>query len=529
MLHCPVVQCRLSSDKRLFIVIRGLEMGSEDLFHKCKIGRVRVGLYTTGLKAYWPQFAGLKERLEGYGRFVAGELSSVAGAEVFNFGLVDCSEKGIEAGEYFQRNLCDIVFQHIGTYVTSDSVLPVHQICKAPTVILNLQPSVQVNYAKTTTGEWLAHCNACPAPEIANAFNRAGIPFRVVSGLLGLGETPAVSMADETTAGRPEAVRAWREIREWVRAAHVKAALSRARFGFLGNNYSGMLDMYSDFTMLQGAAGIHVELLEMCDLAKRLAAVSDADVSRKLDEIKDMFEISEDSPSDPLAHRPTQEQLDWSARVAAAQERMVTDFGLDALAYYYHGADGNDYERLQSGFIVGHSLLTARGVPCAGEGDLKTALAMKICDILGVGGSFCEIVTTDYLRGTILMGHDGPFHLAIAKGRPILRGLGLYHGKRGSGASVEAKVKDGPVTTLGVTQTAGGRLKFIVTEAEATDDEIMTIGNTQTHVRLTTDPDTWYERWLMEAPTHHFAMSVGHNAALFRKVADLLGIPFSMV
>ena len=112
---------------------------------------------------------------------------------------------------------------------------------------------------------------------------------------------------------------------------------------------------------------------------------------------------------------------------------MVADFGLDALAYYYHGADGNDYEQLQSGFIVGHSLLTARGVPCAGEGDLKTALAMTICDLLGVGGSFCEIVTTDYLCGTILMGHDGPFHLAIAKGRPILRGLGLYHGKRGSG------------------------------------------------------------------------------------------------
>jgi len=492
--------------------------------HKSEIAKVRVGLYTTGLKAYWPQFAGLKERLEGYGRFIADELTGMEGVEVFNFGLVDCSEKGIEAGEYFQRNLCGIVFQHIGTYVTSDAVLPVHQICTAPTVILNLQPSVQVNYAKTTTGEWLAHCNACPAPEIANAFNRAGIAFRVVSGLLGLRETPAISMADEATADRPEAVRAWREIREWVRAASVKATLSRSRFGFLGNNYSGMLDMYSDFTMLQGATGMHVELLEMCDLAKRLSAVTDADASHKLDEIKAMFEISEDSPSDPLARRPAPEQLDWSARVAAAQERMVADFNLDALAYYYHGADGNDYEQLQSGFIVGHSLLTARGIPCAGEGDLKTALAMKICDLLGVGGSFCEIVTTDYLRGTILMGHDGPFHLAIAKGRPILRGLGLYHGKRGSGVSVEAKVKSGPVTTLGVTQTGDGKLKFIVTEAEATDDEIMAIGNTQTHVRLATSPDSWYERWLMEAPTHHFAMSVGHNAALFRKVADLMGV-----
>ena len=491
--------------------------------------KVRVGLYTTGLKAYWPQFAGLRERLEGYGKFIAGELAASGGAEVFNFGLVDCAERGIEAGEYFRRNLCDIVFLHIGTYVTSDAVLPVHQACGAPAVILNLQPAVQVNYEKATTGEWLAHCNACPAPEIANAFNRAGIPFRVVSGLLGLRETPAVSLADETTAGRPEAVRAWREIREWVGAASVKAALSRARFGFLGNNYSGMLDMYSDFTMLQGQTGIHVELLEMCDLAKRLADVTDADAERKLDDIKAMFEISEDSPSDPLARRPTPEQLGWSARVAAAQERMVADFGLDALAYYYHGADGNDYEQLQSGFIVGHSLLTANGVPCAGEGDLKTALAMKTCDLLGLGGSFCEIVTTDYVRGTILMGHDGPFHLAIAKGRPILRGLGLYHGKRGSGVSVEAKVKDGPVTTLGVSQTGDGKLKFIVSEAEATDDPIMAIGNTQTHVRLATDPDTWYERWLAEAPTHHFAMSVGSNAGVFRKVADLLGVGFALV
>ena len=486
----------------------------------------RIGLYTTGLKAYWSQFAGLKERLEGYGRFIERELVSMGDVEVFNFGLVDCQEKGIAAGEFFQRNLCDLVFQHIGTYVTSDAVLPVHQICKAPTVILNLQPAVQVNYAKTSTGEWLAHCNACPAPEIANAFNRSGIPFRVVSGLLGLHETPSVSVADETTAGRPEAVRAWSEIREWVRAAKVKTNLSRARFGFLGNNYSGMLDMYSDFTMLQGVTGIHVELLEMCDLAKRLASVSDAEVAAKLNEIKSMFEISEDSPSDPLARRPEPEQLEWSARVAAAQERMVSDFNLDALAYYYHGADGNEYERLQSGFIVGHSLLTAKGIPCSGEGDLKTALAMKISDLLGVGGSFCEIVVTDYLRGTILMGHDGPFHLAIAKGRPILRGLGLYHGKRGSGVSVEAKVKDGPVTTLGITQTGDGKMKFIVTEAEATDDPIMAIGNTQTHVRTDVDPDTWYERWLLEAPIHHFAMSVGHNAGVFRKVADLLGIAF---
>lgn len=224
---------------------------------------------------------------------------------------------------------------------------------------------------------------------------------------------------------------------------------------------------------------------------------------KKKAEIREFFLISDDKAADPLAQRPTEEQLDWSARVAAAQERLVREYRLDALTYYYHGAPGGAYEKLQSGFIVGHSLLTARGIPCAGEGDLKTCLAMKICDILNTGGSFCEIVTVDYEDGTILLGHDGPFHLAIAKGKPLLRGMGLYHGKQGTGVSVEAKVRTGPITNLACTQTVDGKLKFIITEALSTDGPIMTIGNTQTPVKFKKDPDSYMDEWFAEAPTHH--------------------------
>lgn len=92
---------------------------------------------------------------------------------------------------------------------------------------------------------------------------------------------------------------------------------------------------------------------------------------------------------------------------------------------------------------------------------MKTAIAMKICDTLGIGGSYCEIVASDFTDQTIIMGHDGPFHIGIADRRPILRGLGLYHGKWGSGISVEAKVKSGPITNLGITQTIDGKLKLI--------------------------------------------------------------------
>ncbi len=497
-------------------------MSSQTMERAKPILKARIGLYSAGLKAYWPQFPGLRERIEGYGKFIAEKLAPYA--EVHNFGLVDDETAGREAGEWFNARNVDIIFSHSATYYTSTTVLPVHQICIAPVVILNLQPAPQMNYAKTTTGEWLAHCVGCPVPELCNAFDRAGISYHTITGLLGLEKTPGISVTDEVTANRPEAKRAWAQIIEWARAASVKRTLTHARFGFLGNYYSGMLDMYSDFTMLQAQTGMHVELLEMCDLMRHLNEVSDAEVAEKRKDIANFFHIEGDSPSDPIAKKPTDEQLDWSARVAAAQERMVKGYDLDAMAYYYHGSEDNEYERLQSGFIVGHSLLTAAGVPCAGEADIKTALAMKICDTLDVGGSFCEIVANDYEVGSVIMGHDGPFHFKISDGKPVLRGMGIYHGKRGTGVSVEAQVVAGPVTLLGVTQVASGKLRMIISEGEAVKKPILMIGNTQTHVRFAVDPDTYMDNWFRYAPTHHFAMSVGKNAALFEKVASLMGI-----
>lgn len=489
--------------------------------------KAKIGLYSAGLRTYWGQFEGLRDRLMGYNSFIEKKLAAFG--EVYNFGMVDDPDTARDAGAFMNANNVDIIFLHSATYFTSSCVLPVSQICKAPVVVLNLQPAPQMNYDKTGTGEWLAQCVGCPVPEAANAFERAGIPFRCVNGLLGLDESPENAAADERSALMPSAVRAWREIEAWAKAAGVKAALQSARFGFLGGNYTGMLDMYSDFTLLSAKLGIHVELLEMCDLAVRLDKVTDGDARAMRARIEDFFEISGDSPSDPIAKAPTQAQLDWSAKVAAAQEKMVEDFSLDALSYYYHGAEGNAYEQLQGGFIVGHSLLTAKGVPCAGEGDMKTCAAMKISDLLGVGGSYAEIIAMDYLSNTMIMGHDGPFHISIADGKPMLRGMGVYHGKRGSGVAVEARVMKGPVTTLGLTQTKGGGLRLIASEGEALNLPTLKNGNTQTHVDFGMDLDEYMDAWFALAPTHHWALSVGHNAALFEKVADLLGIEFRLV
>ncbi|MCR5626711.1 MAG: L-fucose/L-arabinose isomerase family protein [Lachnospiraceae bacterium] len=487
--------------------------------------KARIGIYSAGLHTYWDQFEGLRNCLMGYNKFIENKLSEFG--EVFNYGLVDTEDKGREAGEFFNKNNVDIVFSHAATYYTSSCVLPVHQLCKAPVIILNLQPAAEMAYDKTGTDRWLAQCVGCSIPEISNAFNRAGIKFRAVNGLLGLDKTPDFAKADEVTADREEAIEAWKQIEEWCMAAAVKRTLSHARFGFLGGYYSGMLDMYSDLTMLSGQTGMDVEILEMSDLDAYLKEVGDDDKKEMLDKINDFFEISGDSPSDPIAKKPTDEQMDWAATVAVAQEKMVRDRNLDSVSYYYHGRDDH-FEEVQSGFIVGFSLLNAQGIACSGEGDIKTALAMKIADICGKGGSFCEIVAADFNRDTMILGHDGPFHFAISKGKPILRGMGVYHGKRGSGVSVEAKVRPGAVTTLGVTQTGDGKLKFNISEGEAIDGPILLNGNTMTHIKFKEKPAQYMDKWFVEAPTHHLALSVGHNAGLFSKIAELMGIDYKV-
>ncbi|NOY42799.1 MAG: arabinose isomerase, partial [Planctomycetes bacterium] len=259
----------------------------------------RIGIYSIGHEHYWNQFDGLLERLTGYGKHIADRIASWG--EVHYAGMIDGEAKARQAAEFFNQNNVDLIFCHAATYAMSASHLHIAQHCQRPVVVLNLQPTPAMNYEKTTTGEWLAHCVGCCVPEIANAMNRYGIDFHVVSGLLGLNETPHISLANEATAEHPEAIAAWQQIKQWVRAANAARTLREGRIGFLGHTYPGMLDMYSDFTMIQAQTGMHVETLEMCDLAKIAESVTDSEKQAKLEQVRQMFVLSEDSPADPLA------------------------------------------------------------------------------------------------------------------------------------------------------------------------------------------------------------------------------------
>ena len=226
------------------------------------------------------------------------------GGEVVSAGLVDTEQGARAAGDLFASSQVDLVLCHAVTYATSSTVLPVIQAAKVPAVLLGLQPTPTLDYAEIDTAEWLANCAACCVPEIAGALTRARIPYDTVAG----------TIEDDP--------RAWEKIGAWVRAAGVARSLRRARLGFMGHTYPGMLDLYSDFTAVHAQLGAHVEVLEIDDLGVRVDAASDADVTSKIEEIRSVFSFADPS-SDPLAGPVTDEQLDWSARVAVGLDKLA--------------------------------------------------------------------------------------------------------------------------------------------------------------------------------------------------------------
>jgi L-arabinose isomerase len=210
-------------------------------------------------------------------------------------------------------------------------------------------------------------------------------------------------------------------------------------------------------------------------------------------------------------------------------DRFVDQHDLDGLAYYYEGEQDSLTRRLVTNLIVGNSLLTAAGFPMCGESDLKTCLAMLIEDRLDIGGSFAEFHPIDFNEGFVLVGHDGPHHINIAEGKPVLRSLLKYHGKPGAGASVEFKIREGPITMLSIGVTGDGRFKFVIAEGESVHGPIPPTGNTNTRGFFRPDVRTFLKRWVAEGPTHHFALGVGHHASSLEKIAGILGIESAIV
>jgi len=464
-----------------------------------------IGIFGVGFHKYWPQFDGLLDELTHklnifIDRVKANEV------QVTSFGIADDAESAYAMLPKLKAANLDLVFCHMLTYATSASFGAIIRGLDVPIVLVALQPLKALDYSKASTYMQLCNDDFCAVPEFTGVAIRMGKkPPPVILGTL----------EDDPVADR--------EINEWCNIAMVLHDLKWARIGHFGHPIENMLDMHTDHTALTAAFGCHIVQTEADDLLELEYTVTEEEIHNKKIQILDLFETPEPK-SDPITEKLTEKDLHVAARVAVALDKFVDTYNLDGLAYYYEGEKSGSMCQLVTNLIVGNSLLTAAGFPMCGESDLKTCIAMLIMDRLDIGGSFAEFHPIDFNEGFVLVGHDGPHHINIADSKPVLRSLSKYHGKPGAGASVEFKIKEGPITILSIGLTASGRFKFILAEGQSVQGPIPPTGNTNTRGFFKPGIRSFLKKWVAEGPTHHFALGTGHHARTIQQIAEILNI-----
>jgi L-arabinose isomerase len=471
----------------------------------------KVGILSVGHHTYWDQFPGLLDEMHRKTRVLVNKVQA-NGVEAIDFGLVDNAQTAYAALPKVRASGIDLLMVDMVTYATSSTFgVFARELKDMPMVLIALQPRAAMDYKNATTYMQLCNDDFCSVPEFTGVAIRMGR------------KPPHMVLGHEQGDAEADA-----EIAEWCDVAKVLHDLKGARIGQMGHVLESMLDMHTDPTMFTAHFGLHIVQTEPDDVMRHYKKVTPEAIDRRKKEIAEFFDMP-DPKVDPVTTRVTDEDLTTAARVTEALEAFIAEKKLDGLAYYYEGEEGSDTRKVVTNFIVGNSLLTAAGFPMCGEWDLKTCVAMMIMDRLQMGGSFAEFHPVDFAEGFVLVGHDGPHHVNISDGKPVLRSLKKYHGKPGHGASVEFQLKHGPITMLSIGQTGNGKFKFIVGEGESVRGLIPATGNTNTRGFYKPDVRTFLKRWVAEGPTHHFALGLGHRSAAIKKVADCLGIECAVI
>lgn len=454
--------------------------------------RAKVGLLPTGHNYYWDQFPRLRKMgLSMYERLRAmlEPMADIVAPE-----LVDTPDKSREAGALFVREGVDMVLVFPFGYTPSMHMLPAVQALDVPIRLLNAHEDRCYDYAIADTTEYLHHEGVCCIPEFAGALLNIGRSFRVRTGPFG----------DR---------RLLRELQTDFDGAAAARTFRNLKFGLIGQTYTGMTDMPIDEHRLLRATGRMLVRPEVEEIEDAFARVTDSQLEEMFTYFRDTYVVDD---------TVTNEHMRFSAQVSVAFDEVIHRHDISAFGYYWWGErELMTQLRSQSGLAV--SRLAALGRPGVTEGDVKTAMAMKLLGLLGAGGMFVEYFAMDFDENSFLMGHDGPSNILLAQGAPRLKHLDVHHGKSGHGLGIDFDMQEGPVTLLNLTQfNAGDTFKLIYATGEIVAGSLLRIGNPNARVRVERPLHEFMDAWCQQGPSHHVAIGIGDLSSTLETFAEAM-------
>jgi len=459
---------------------------------KSRMPRPRIGVLPTGHFYYWDQFPRLKEMGQRMYAKLRGHLEKIG--DVIAPDLVDTAEKARQAGEFFRRQKIDMLLVFPLGYTTGMCLLPVAQAVDVPIRLLNAHEDSSYDYAAADTTMYLHHEGVCCIPEYAGGLVSIGKSFKVRTG-------PFASQ------------RLWHQVRADCVGSAAAGAFRAMNFGVIGETYTHMVDMPIDEHRLLRATGRLIVRPEVEEIEQAYRRVTDDQLQDMYRQFRQMYDVDQ---------TVTNEHMKVSAQLAVAYDEVIRKHDIHAFGYYWWG-EQPQVTLLRSQSALAVSRLASLGRPGVTEGDVKTAMAMKILDLMGAGGMFVEFFGMDFDENFIPMGHDGPANINVCEGRPKLQHLDIHHGKSGHGLGIDFQVAQGPVTLVNLTQfDAGDTFKLIYTIGEIVGGEVLNLGNPNCHVRVAKPIHQFMDDWCRHGPSHHIAMGIGEHSEALEAFAEAM-------
>jgi L-arabinose isomerase len=408
--------------------------------------------------------------------------------------LVDSPEKAQRAGEIFRRQQVDLVLVFPFGYTPSMNMVPAVRGLDVPIRLLNAHEDRSYDYANADTTLYLHHEGVCCIPEFSGALVNLGKRFRVRTG----------HFADS---------RLLDELRADFAGAAAAIFFRTMNVGLIGQVYTHMTDMPIDEHRLLRATGKMLVRPEVEEIENAYQRVTQAQLEDMYRQFREMYDVDA---------TVTNEHMHFSAQLAVAFDQVIRRHDIYAFGFYWWGERELITQlRAQAGLAV--SRLAALGRPGVTEGDVKSAMAVKVLDLLGGGGMFVEFFSMDFDENFILMGHDGPSNVNMAHGRPRLTHLGVHHGKSGHGLGIDFEMQQGPVTLLNLTQfDAGDTFKLIYSVGEVVPGAILNIGNPNCRVRVSRPIHEFIDAWCQQGPSHHIALGTGDHSQALETFAEAM-------
>jgi L-arabinose isomerase len=455
--------------------------------------RPKIGLLTTGHKMYWGQFPSLKEMGSKMTDKLLQHLNEIG--DVITSGLVDTYERAVEAGELFKKTAPDFILVFPLGYTTGMMIAPVFKMNDCPVRILNAHEDSSYDYANADTATYLHHEGPCCIPEYSVTLATLDKNFKVISGHF-------------------EMESMWAEIKREAHGIATAREFKNLHYGVLGNTYTNMTDMPTDEHRILSSTGKLLKRPEIEEIEEAYKRVTPDQLEEMYQEFRSMYDVDDSV---------TNEHLTESAKIAIAFDEVIRKHNISAFGYYWWGEKGN-ITHLRSESALAVSRLAALGIPGVTEGDVKTAMAMKILDLLGGGGMFLEFFSLDFDENFIMVGHDGPSNINVAKGKPRLQHLEVHHGKTGHGLGIDFNMAKGPCTLLSLTQfRTKTPFKLIYSVGSVIDGDILNIGNPNCRVEVKKPIAEFFNDWCQEAPPHHMALGIGDFSMEIEAFAEKIG------